>query len=103
MPREEPTVEIFEWPDRFLVSADSPDNEFRKFWPGLVDHDPLAPHLVDLGELEEGWCGCRDFAVNVLPYLVNESHRTHCKHILSARRFKAKFTEPPIKTPPLII
>lgn len=81
-------VEIFDWPSRFLVQCDEPDGDWKRFYHELEDLCPYAPYLVDLVELEAGWCGCRDFAVNVMPHLgAIYPHRTVCKHIIAAGDF----------------
>lgn len=104
-------VEIFDWPDRFLVECDGPDIDYPRFYSGDThpDYYPDAPYLVDLSEYEDGWCGCRDFAVNVQPYLCSvpdksNAHRTVCKHILAAKRFLLKHNyQRPQKLPTEII
>lgn len=83
---EDLEVEIFEWPDRFLVEALEPDRDYVKFFPDAPIE--IYPHFIDLGEEREGWCSCRDFRFNVEPYLVNESHRAVCVHIMHARRWR---------------
>lgn len=95
-------VEVFDWPSRFLVEAEKPDSEWPKFFKGLEDFDPLAPYLVDLDECREGWCGCRDFAVNVAPFLDDPGHRASCKHIIRAREFKRQMGDKPKKMPSII-
>lgn len=92
-------VEIFEWPDRFLVEAKAPDREWEKLF-GVPDPDPLAPYLVDLSECDEGFCGCRDFYVNILPHNgdINHTNKT-CKHIRAARRYQERHTTKPKPLP----
>lgn len=78
-------VEIFDWPFRYFVECDGPDCDWIRFFPGMEEYEPNAPYLVDLSEFEDGWCGCRDFAVNILPFLGRPTpHRTVCKHIIAA-------------------
>lgn len=89
-----PEVTVFEWPDRFHVECRNPDDEYRKFFKGLKDFDPLAPYLVDLSEMESGWCGCRFFAVNIEPGLGSkEPHETECPHITAAREYRQKIED----------
>lgn len=83
-------VVVFDWPDRFLVECDSPDCDYPRYYPELPDFLPDAPYLVDLSEFYEGWCACRDFAVNIQPNLERLQPlrgRTACKHILAVRDY----------------
>lgn len=99
MEKSDPHVEIFEWPDRFLVDASEPDREWQKLF-GVADPDPLAPYLVDLSECDAGFCGCRYFYVHILPHDgdINHPEKT-CKHIIAVNRYLKKLTHQPKKLP----
>lgn len=100
----DPEVWIFDYPDRFLVEALTPDDEYPEVFAPLPDLLPLAPYLVDLSENKDGACGCRDFQCNVFPYLdTPDQQRTCCKHILAARKFLSKFSTQPKQLPHTLI
>lgn len=98
---EDLEVAIFDWPDRFLVEAEESDREWEKVF-GIPDTDPNAPYLVDLSELEEGWCGCRDFTFNVIPLMHENPHRSSCKHIIAATRYVLRLGTKPKQMPDTI-
>lgn len=103
-PIESLEIWILDWPDRFFVEAENYDRDYFEFFPKADPIENPAPHLVDLGELESGWCDCEDFRRNVEPFLkkqpfVNEIHRTECKHIICARRFRDRLGSKPKPLP----
>lgn len=90
-------VEIFEFPDRFFVEANNPDRDYREFFPGPYEVDP---HFVDLEVYETGKCSCRDFEINIEPYIPwNNTNRRTCIHIRAAQAFRRQFTIPPTPMP----
>lgn len=102
-PIEHLEVTIFEWPDRFFVESEEKDSEYRKHFKGFDDLDEESlPYLVDLSEYEDGKCGCRDFAVNVEPFLLTRGpKRTRCKHLIRAHLFRDMMGDKPKSLPPL--
>lgn len=81
------SIQIFEWPTRFLVEADTPDRSYYKFWPDAEVE--IWPHFVDLEIYDDGWCSCDDFRFEVEPYLSWPKHRRECIHIIAAKRYHA--------------
>ena len=100
-PIEQLECEIFEWPDRWLVEAAEPDRDYYTFYPP-AENEPreIWPHFVDLSAYDTGWCTCRDYRFNILPYLfLDLVHRRQCIHIIAALRAqRLRATRPkPIK------
>lgn len=102
-PIEDLDVTIFEWPDRFFCEGEERDSDYRKHF-NYEDFDERLPYLVDLSEYEDGKCGCRDFAVNIEPYINNTAtKRTRCKHLVAVHRYKNLMGAQPKQLPPLNI
>lgn len=92
-------IEILDWPSRFLVSSDELDRDQQEFYP---DDPTIYPHLVDLDELKEGECTCRDFRFNVLPFLDEPDSRSRCTHIIQVQKYKSNHDSKPKKLPRLL-
>ena len=84
-PIDQLEVELYEWPDRWLVEAEGPDRDYYQFYPD--DTKETWPHFVDLSIYDAGWCSCRDFRFGVEPYLyAGIPNRCECIHIFAALR-----------------
>lgn len=91
----------YDWPDTFFVQDyDEIDRDQKEFYP---DDLTAYPYLVDLSNLRQGECLCRDFQFNVLPYLDDLTHRCQCLHLIIATRFKNLNPTKPTQLPKLII
>lgn len=82
-PIEDLECQIFDWPDRFFVESETPDRDYALVFPNVPPE--IYPHLADLSE---PMCDCRDFTYNIIPYLHQPIHRTECKHLMAARRYR---------------